>query len=117
MITITDEQKRMIESQGFMVVEFKLWCKKLQSVMEDAIHKLCDVYNAIILFLQDKMLKAFESINYLAERIKMGLRPFINQLSKVDSIEKPKFQFVRELGTKYRCDYACVTIYHCRNNC
>jgi hypothetical protein len=117
MITITDEQKRMIELQGFMVVEFKLWCKKLQSVMADAIHKLCDVYNAIILFLQDKMLNAFEGIKYLAERIEMESRPFTNQLCKEDDIEKPRFQFVRVLGTKYRCDYARVTIYHCRNNC
>ena len=52
MISITDKQKKIIESRGFMVVEFK-----------------------------------------------------------------PEFQFVRMLGTEYRCDYTRVTIYHCRNNC
>lgn len=113
MISITEEQKKVIESQGFMVVEFKLWCKKLT----DVVHRICDTWSAIIVFLQDKISKAFESINCLAERIEMELRPFINQLCELDSIEKPKFQFVRVLGTKYRCDYARVTIYHCRNNC
>lgn len=113
MISITDKQKKIIESRGFMVVEFKLWCKKLT----DAVHGLRDTWSAIIVFLQDKMLKAFDSLNYLAERIEMGLRPFINRLCKVGSIEKPEFQFVRMLGTEYRCDYTRVTIYHCRNNC
>ena len=113
MISITDKQKKIIESRGFMVVEFKLWCEKLT----DAVHGLRDTWSAIIAFLQDKMLKAFESLNYLAERIEMELRPFTNQLCKVGSIEKPEFQFVRMLGTEYRCDYTRVTIYHCRNNC
>lgn len=93
MISITDKQKKIIESRGFMVVEFKLWCKKLT----DAVHGLRDMWSAIIVFLQDKMLKAFDSLNYLAERIEMELRPFIDRLCKVGSIEKPEFQFVRML--------------------
>ena len=28
-LNVTNEQKHVIESQGFMVVEFKLWCRKL----------------------------------------------------------------------------------------
>lgn len=113
MITITDKQKRMIESQGFMVVEFKLWCKKLQSVMADAIHRLSDVYNAIILFLQDKMLRAFESIHSLAERISMELKSCIDREHRAIA----NYPFIKKLGNKYKCNYVPVTIYHCRNNC
>lgn len=113
MIMITDEQKRMIESQGFMVVEFKLWCKKLQFVMADAIHRLYDVCNAVILFLQDKMLKAFESIHSLAERINMESKPCIYREHRA----RANYPFIKKLGNKYKCDYVSVTIYHCRNNC
>ena len=28
-LNVTEEQKKLIESQGYMVVEFKSWCKKL----------------------------------------------------------------------------------------
>lgn len=113
MISITEDQKKVIESQGFMVVEFKLWCRKLT----DAVHRICDTWSTIIVFLQDKVSKAVESIGLLAGRMATKLRTFINQQWYADGIEKPKFQFIRVLGIKYRCDYARVIIYHCRNNC
>ena len=113
MISITEEQKKVIESQGFMVVEFKLWCKKLTY----AVHRIRDTWSAIIVFLKDKIFKAVESIGLFAERMVTKLGTFIDQQWDADGIEKPKFQFIRVLGTKYRCDYARVTIYHCRNNC
>ena len=32
-LNVTNEQKNVIESQGFMVVEFKLWYRKLGEML------------------------------------------------------------------------------------
>lgn len=115
MIAVTDEQKRVIESQGFMVIEFKLWCNKK---LADVFHGIYDVWNSIKMFLQSKIFEAFnKAVKHLAERINTALKSCIQQICDLNSIEKPKFQFVRTLGTKYSFAYKRVTIYHCRNNC
>lgn len=117
MIVITEVQKRVIESQGFMVVDFKLWCKKIQNVITAGIHTLCNMWEAMVVFLQDKMCNAFDSIIQVAQRISEELRPYIYKIRDLDNIQKPKFQLVKKIGQKYRCEYTRVTIYHCRNNC
>ena len=35
-LNVTEEQKKLIESQGYMVVEFKLWFRKLGEMLIDA---------------------------------------------------------------------------------
>lgn len=79
-LNVTEEQKKVIESQGYMVVEFKLWCKKLTEQLTDFAHILIDAWKAIVLFLQDMMLKAFDSMKSLADRIMEEYRPFIDTM-------------------------------------
>lgn len=117
MVTITEEQKRVIESQGFMVVDFKLWCKKIQNVITAGIHTLCNIWEAIVVFLQHKTCNAFDSMIQVVQRISEELRPYIYKIRDLYDIQKPKFQLVKKIGQKYRCEYTRVTIYHCRNNC
>lgn len=113
-VTVTDEQKKVIESQGFTVIEFKMFCKK----MADVFHGICDVWNLIKMFLQSKIFEVFNNtVRYFEERIKSALRYCTQQICDLNSIEKPKYQFVKKLGTKYDFIYKRVTIYHCRNNC
>ena len=113
-VTVTDEQKKVIESQGFTVIEFKMFCKKLA----DVFHGICDVWNSIKMFLQSKIFEVFNNtVRYFGEWIKTALRYCTQQICDLNSIEKPKYQFVKKLGTKYDFIYKRVTIYHCRNNC
>ena len=118
MINITNEQKELIESKGYMVVEFKLWCKKLSEHIKESFNRAIDGIEAVILFLQDMMFRAFDSIKELSCRILEEYRPFIDKMElQYDYDPRRKYPFVRSLGRKYEFNYSRVTIYHCRNNC
>lgn len=41
-LNVTNEQKKVIESQGFMVVEFKLWYRKLGEILLEYTQRIID---------------------------------------------------------------------------
>ena len=49
-LNVSEEQKKFIESQGYMVIEFKLWCRKLSKMfLEYAVKVIaCSCNNPII---------------------------------------------------------------------
>ena len=51
-LNVTEEQKKLIESQGYMVVEFKAWFRKLWEMLIDYVRIWIDTWKAIALFLQ-----------------------------------------------------------------
>lgn len=118
-LNVTEEQKKIIESQGYMVVEFKLWCKKLSEHFEEYLQRVIDSMKAVMLFLQDMMFRAFASVKEISGRILEELRPIIDRLEpEYDYEPRRKYQFVRSLGRKYEVNYSRVTIYHrCRDRC
>ena len=44
-LNVTEEQKKVIEEHGHMVIEFKKWCSDISV-------RITDVWNAIIFYLQ-----------------------------------------------------------------
>ncbi len=56
-LNVSEEQKKIIESQGYMVVEFKLWCRKLGKMILEYTEKVIDTWRVIILFIQNRQLK------------------------------------------------------------
>lgn len=50
-LNVSEDQKKVIESQGYMVVEFKLWCRKLRKMLLEYAEIVIDTWRAIILFL------------------------------------------------------------------
>lgn len=120
-INITEEQKKLIESQGYMVVEFKAWYKKLMELMQRFGERVVDAWNAIISFLQEMAFKAFDSLKDLAERFALDIEPYIDKLDDnfcEDHSEKQKHPFVRSIGRKYEVSHVNQVIYYrCRNNC
>lgn len=114
---VSEEQKKFIESQGHMVVEFKLWCRKLSKAILEYATKVIDTWRAIILFLQEQTIKAFKHIKDLVERISNDLAPYMKQLEHVDR-EKEKYPFVRSLGRVHEVNVSRKVIYHrCRDRC
>ena len=61
-LNVTEEQKKVIESQGYMVIEFKLWYRKLGEMLIDYVRRWIDTWKAIMLFLQEKIAKAVETL-------------------------------------------------------
>lgn len=120
-LNVTEEQKKLIESQGYMVVEFKLWCKKMSERLSEALQIVIDSMKAVFLFLQDMAFRAFDSFKELAGRISQGLKPYIEYLKpECDFDYEPcrKYPFVRSLCRKYHPNYSYKVIYHrCRDRC
>ena len=73
-LNVSEEQKKFIESQGHMVVEFKLWCRKLSKAILEYATKVIDTWRAIILFLQEQAIKAFKHIKDFVEQISNELK-------------------------------------------
>lgn len=119
MINITEKQKKLIEAQGYMVVQFKLWYKKLGEVLIEYARRVIDTWKAILLFLQDMILKVYDSLEELAGKIVEEYRPIIDRFAPEHDYESHrKYPFVRSLCRKYEFNYHYrITIYHCRNNC
>ena len=119
-LNVTEEQKKLIESQGYMVVEFKAWYMKLGNVLIDYARRVIDTWKAIMLFLQEKIVEAFDVVRCSLEMTYEKISPYIEQLDYVDvDYEKhPKYSFVRSIGRKYHPNYSYKVIYHrCRDRC
>ena len=117
-LNVTEEQKKLIESQGYMVVEFKLWFRKLGEMLIDYVRRRIDTWKAIMLFLQEKIAKAVETLIDLSERLLMEFKPYVEQLEYVNSREHREYEFVRSLCKTYRLKLSKKVIYHrCRDRC
>ena len=110
---MTNEQKKVIESQDFMVVEFKLWYQKLGEIISKV-----DTWKAIMMFIQEKMNSVFDTLKDFADKIK----PYIEELQEFEYEdeyeERPKYPFVRSIGKEYRPNFNNKVVYHrCRDRC
>lgn len=118
-LNVTEEQKKVIESQGHMVIEFKLWCKEMIERIEVAFRILVDNMKKVVLFLQDMMIRAFDAIKDIGSRLVEELRLLIDkQGMEYDYEPHRKYPFVRSLGRKYQPNFRRRVIYHrCRDRC
>lgn len=117
-MNVTEEQKKLIESQGYMVVEFKLWFRKLGEMLIDYVRRWIDIWKAILLFLQEKIAKAVETLVYFSEWLLTNLKPYVEQLDDVNRREHIEYEFVRSLCKTYRLNLSKKVIYHrCRDRC
>ena len=117
-LNVTEEQKKLIESQGYMVVEFKLWFRKLGNMLIDYARRVIDTWKAIILFLQEKIAKAVEILIDFSERLLAEFKPYVEQLEYVNSRNHREYEFVRSLCKTYRFNLSKKVIYHrCRDRC
>ena len=115
---VTEEQKKLIESQGYMVVEFKLWFRKLGEMLVEYARRVIDTWRAITLFLQEKMFEAYNTLDGLVERLGIELKPYVERLEDVYCKEHQKHPFIRSLGRKYQPNFSYKVIYHrCRDRC
>lgn len=116
-LNVSEEQKKIIESQGYMVVEFKLWYRKLGKMILEYTEKVIDTWRAIVLFIQEQAIKAFKHIKVFVEQLSNELEPYMGSLDYMDC-EKKKYLFVRSLGRAYKANVRRKVIYHrCRDRC
>ena len=117
-LNVTEEQKKLIESQGYMVVEFKLWYRKLGEMLIDYVRRWIDTWKAIVLFLQEKMFKALDTLIDFSERLLAEFKPYVEQLELMNRKEHIEYEFVRSLCKTYILNLSKKVIYHrCRDRC
>lgn len=56
-LNVSEDQKKVIESQGYMVVEFKLWCRKLCKMILEYTEKVIDNWKAIFCLYKNMQLR------------------------------------------------------------
>ena len=116
-LNVSEDQKKVIKSQGYMVVEFKLWYRKLGKIILEYAVKVIDTWRAVILFLQEQVTKAFRHIKEFVDQISNESEPYAKQL-KYAYRKKDKYPFVRSHGKTYKVDVSRKVIYHrCRDRC
>lgn len=116
-LNVSEDQKKVIELQGYMVVEFKLWYRKLGEMILEYAVKVIDTWKAIVLFIQEQAIKAFKHIKDFMEQLSNELEPYMNSLDYIDC-EKKKYLFVRSLGRTYEANVRRKVFYHrCRDRC
>ena len=117
-LNVTEEQKKVIESQGYMVVEFKAWYRKLGNMLIDYARRVIDTWKAIMLFLQEQIVKAVDALVCLSERLLVEFKPYVEQLEYVNRREHREYEFVRSLCKTYRLNLSKKVVYHrCRDRC
>ena len=117
-LNVTEEQKKLLESQGYMVVEFKAWFRKLGNIVIDYARRAIDTWKAIMLFLQEKIAKDVDILVDFSERLLAEFKPYVEQLEDVNRREHREYEFVRSLCKTYRLNLSKKVIYHrCRDRC
>lgn len=117
-LNVTEEQKKLLESQGYMVVEFKLCFRKLGEMLIDYVRRWIDTWKAMVLFLQEKIFEVYNTLDGLVERLCIELKPYVDRLKDVYCEERKKYPFIRSLGRKYQPNFSYKVIYHrCRDRC
>lgn len=121
-VNVTEQQKKVIESQGYMVVEFKAWAKKVIELLSEWSKQVVDVLRLIIGFFQEMALKCVEKLrefNFsLIEKWEPVARYLDEQEIVLDYDFREKYPFVRSLGRLYRPNFGNRVIYHrCRDRC
>lgn len=113
-LNVTNEQKKVIESQGFMVVEFKLWYRKLGEVLFEYTKRIIDTWKAIMLFIQEKMNRVFDTLKDFADKIE----PYIEEFQAFEYEKGLKYPFIRSIDKEYRPNFNNKVVYHrCRDRC
>ena len=116
-LNVSEEQKTVIESKGYMVVELKLWYRKLGEMLLEYAVKAIDTWRAIVLFIQEQVIKAFKHIKDFVEQLSNELEQYMGSLDYMDC-EKKKYPFVRSLRRAYEANIRRKVIYHrCRDRC
>lgn len=118
-LNITEQQKNVIESQGYMVIQFKVWVKNFLDWFGERLKTAINTWNMILAYLKHMAFKVTESLQEVGLQIKEVTR----KLFKPEEIDfyiepRPKYEFVRNIGRKYEVRYTQPVIYwRCRNNC
>ena len=114
---VTEEMKRIIEKQGYMVIQFKKWCYEIEPFLDRVMNGIIQVWQKLVYFFQYMAMKVKESMVHVLEKYGVYLEE--ESLSDVVCVKNaPKYPFVRSLGRKYQSNYINKQIHHrCRDCC
>lgn len=116
-LNVTEEQKQLIESQGYMVVQFKKWCKDIEPILITFCNRIIDEIELIVTFLKEMSWKVIQVADKILE---FGI-DIMDKFKPDDDFyiaKTEKFPFIRSIGRKYEPNISNRVIYHrCRDRC
>lgn len=121
-LNVTEEQKKVIESQGYMVVEFKAWAKKVIERLAEWTKQVVDTFRLIVEFIREMALKCVEKPREFNFSLIEKWNPVARYLDECgiefDYEPRRKYSFVRSIDRLYRPNFRNRVIYHrCRDRC
>lgn len=122
-VNVTEEQKRVIESQGFMVIEYKKWCYDLEPLFKGLGMGVIEFCRKVFLFFEDMARKINKVMISLADsfaEIEMRLKDAFEFIGREDFYidDRLKYKFVRSIGNIRELHFDNRVIYHrCRDRC
>ena len=118
-INITEQQKIAIESQGYMVIQFKAYAKKFLEWFSKWSRVVLDTWYMIFNFLEQMASRIAVCLQEIGKQIEEKFGKLFKQEEIDWNIEpRSKYALIRNIGRKYMVRYKNPVIYYrCRNNC
>lgn len=118
MIVLTQEQKEVVEEQGYMVVQFKKWWNDIEDTVKSFSICAIETWRKIVNFLEYMAYKAKDILIGMGEiepLIRLGVL-----LKKPEIVHRniQQYEFIKKLGNMKQIFVSKQVIYHrCRDRC
>lgn len=113
-ISITQEQKEIIESRGLMVVQVKLWLQQAAHLVQKQkkVQMYLKTVSEVLRCLCTKVQSVFESLTRALNTHSVDAQSILTSMMPCE-----RYKIVKRLGLDYRVYFCRKGVYHCRNNC
>lgn len=111
-ISFTQEQKEIIESRGLMVVQVKLWLRKVAHLVQEKVQMYLKMVCETLRCLCKKAQSIFESLTLALDTHSVDAQSILTSM-----MLRERYKIVKRLGSDYRVYFCRKGVYHCRNNC
>ena len=111
-ISITQEQKEIIESKGLMVVQVKLWLRRVAHLVQELAQMYLKVVREALHCLCEKVKSAYDALARALNTHSVDMQSMLASM-----MPRERYKIVKRLGLDYRVYFCRKGVYHCRNNC
>ena len=111
-ISITQEQKEIIESRGLMVVQVKLWLRKATHLVQEKVQMYLKTVRDTLRCLCEKVKSACDALARALNTHSVDMQSMLASM-----MPRERYKIVKRLGLDYRVYFCRKDVYHCRNNC
>lgn len=110
-ISITHEQKEIIESRGLMVVQVKHLLRKVTHLVQEKVQMYLKAVREVLRCLCEKVKSVYDALARALNTHSVDAQSILASM-----MPKERYKIVKRLGLDYRVYFCRKGVYHCRNN-